>query len=119
MILPKTLSTCSRPFFETFFLPALHIPVPFSMIFVLFFEQDVTSDEFEICMSILGGTKLGVTITGHADLVALAIEQSEINTDIDQLLVDDELVERFIQCATHALPYFSVSFFYMIPLLPY
>lgn len=59
-------------------------------------------------MSILGRTKLGITITGHSELVNLAIEQSEINVDIDPLLVDDELVERYIQCATHALPYFSV-----------
>lgn len=60
-------------------------------------------------MSILGATKLGVTITGHSELVSLAIEQSEINVDVDPVTVDDELVERYIQCATHALPYFSVS----------
>lgn len=59
-------------------------------------------------MSILGRTKLGITITGHSELVALAVEQAEVNVDVDALLVDDELVERYIQCATHALPYFSV-----------
>lgn len=78
------------------------------MIFYLY--QDVTAEEFEVCMSILAATKLGVTITGHSELVALAIEQAEINVDVDPVLVEDELVERFIQCATHALPYFSVSF---------
>lgn len=60
-------------------------------------------------MTILGSTKLGVTITGHAELVALATEQSEINSEVDAVMVDDEWVERYIQCATHALPYFSVS----------
>lgn len=70
--------------------------------------QDVTSEEFEICMTILGSTKLGITITGHAELVALATEQSEINVEVDAVMVDDEWVERYIQCSTHALPYFSV-----------
>lgn len=68
--------------------------------------QDVTADEFHICMTILGSTRLGASVTGHGELVALAIEQAELDTSVD--LVDDEVVERFIQCANHALPYFSV-----------
>ncbi|KAH8263311.1 hypothetical protein KR044_007128 [Drosophila immigrans] len=67
--------------------------------------QDVTADEFHLCMTILGATKLGSTITGHAELVKLATEQAELNTDA--IAVDDEVVERFIQCATAAAPYFS------------
>ncbi|XP_005182803.1 apoptosis inhibitor 5 homolog [Musca domestica] len=69
--------------------------------------QDVTADEFQLCMTILGSTKLGTTITGHAELVNLAKEQAELNADIDAITVEDEIVERFIQCATHAMPYFS------------
>ncbi|KAH8409316.1 hypothetical protein KR222_000192 [Zaprionus bogoriensis] len=70
--------------------------------------QDVTADEFHLCMTILGATKLGSTITGHAELVKLATEQAELNTtDTDSIAVDDEIVERFIQCATAAAPYFS------------
>lgn len=69
--------------------------------------QDVTADEFHLCMNILGSTKLGTTITGHAELVNLAREQAELNADIDAITVEDEIVERFIQCATHAMPYFS------------
>ncbi|EDV30924.1 uncharacterized protein Dana_GF15101, isoform A [Drosophila ananassae] len=70
--------------------------------------QDVTADEFHHCMTILGATKLGSTITGHAELVKLATEQAELNnTDTDIIAVDDEVVERFIQCATAAAPYFS------------
>ncbi|KAH8246639.1 hypothetical protein KR038_012184 [Drosophila bunnanda] len=70
--------------------------------------QDVTADEFHLCMTILGATKLGSTITGHAELVKLATEQAELNnTDTDIIAVDDEVVERFIQCATAAAPYFS------------
>lgn len=59
-------------------------------------------------MQILGGTKLGTTVTGHAEMVSLAIEQAELNADIDAITLEDEVVERFIQCATQALPYFSV-----------
>ena len=60
-------------------------------------------------MTILGQTKLGSTITGHAELVKLATEQAELDAEIDAILIEDEIVERFMQCATHAMPYFSVS----------
>lgn len=69
--------------------------------------QDVTADEFHLCMNILGATKLGTSITGHAELVNLATEQAELGADIDAITIEDEIVERFIQCATHAMPYFS------------
>lgn len=60
-------------------------------------------------MTILGTTKLGASVTGHSELVALTIEQAELDAEIDPVTVEDEVVERFIQCANHALPYFSVS----------
>lgn len=69
--------------------------------------QDVTADEFHICMQILGSSKLGQSVTGHQELVALTQEQAELDADIDPA-IEDEVVERFIQCANHALPYFSV-----------
>lgn len=69
--------------------------------------QDVTADEFHYCMSILSATKLGSSLAGHTELVNLAMEQAELGADIDPLTIEDEIVERFIQCANHALPYFS------------
>ncbi|XP_055684855.1 apoptosis inhibitor 5 homolog [Lutzomyia longipalpis] len=69
--------------------------------------QDVTSDEFHTIMTILGSTKMGKTVTGHAELVNLAVEQAELGAEIDPVTLEDETIERFIQCATHALPYFS------------
>ncbi|XP_030383056.1 apoptosis inhibitor 5 homolog [Scaptodrosophila lebanonensis] len=70
--------------------------------------QDVTADEFHLCMTILGATKLGTTVTGHAELVKLATEQAELNSaEADSVVIDEETVERFIQCATAAAPYFS------------
>lgn len=73
--------------------------------------QDVTADEFHICMQILGSSKLGQSVTGHQELVALTQEQAELDADIDPA-IEDEVVERFIQCANHALPYFSVFTYY-------
>lgn len=58
-------------------------------------------------MTLLGSTKLGTTVSGHSELVGLAIEQLEMDGDA---VLEDEMVDRFVQCATHALPYFSVCF---------
>lgn len=69
--------------------------------------QDVTADEFHSCMVILSQTKLGKTVTGHQELVALCIEQANLNVEFDTE-ADDEVVECFIQCANEAVPYFSV-----------
>lgn len=73
-------------------------------------KQDVSADEFQICINILSTTKLGTTPKGHSELVQLIIDQAELNADVDAILIEDEVVERYIQCATTALPYFSVSF---------
>lgn len=70
---------------------------------------DVSADEFHLCMTILGATKLGKTITGHNEMVQIAQEQAELTAVVSTVTYDDEIVERFIQCATHALPYLSVS----------
>lgn len=68
---------------------------------------DVSADEFHLCMSILNQTKLSKTVTGHAELVAIAVEQADMEADFGTLASDDETVERFIQCASEAMPYFS------------
>lgn len=68
--------------------------------------QDVAADEFHLCMNILSSTKLGSTPTGHAELVNLTTEQAELGADIDPIAIEDEIVERFIQCASHAMPFF-------------
>ncbi|XP_053694086.1 apoptosis inhibitor 5 homolog isoform X2 [Sabethes cyaneus] len=69
--------------------------------------MDVSADEFHLCMSILNQTKLSKTVTGHAELVAIATEQADLEANLGSLTNDDETVERFIQCASEALPYFS------------
>ncbi|EDS43559.1 apoptosis inhibitor [Culex quinquefasciatus] len=68
---------------------------------------DVSADEFHLCMSILNQTKLSKTVTGHAELVAIAVEQADLEADLGALASDDETVERFIQCSSEAMPYFS------------
>lgn len=74
--------------------------------------QDVASDEFRLCMTILSHTKLGKTITGHAELVALCVEQADLNADLDTDAAEDEIVDIYIQCATEAIPYYSVRILY-------
>ncbi|XP_035778317.1 apoptosis inhibitor 5 homolog [Anopheles albimanus] len=69
--------------------------------------EDVTADEFHQCMAILGQTKLSKTLPGHVELVKIAAEQADLDNDPGVLASDDETVERFINCATEAMPYFS------------
>lgn len=71
----------------------------------------MSADEFQICMNILTGTKLSTTAKGQGELVALIIEQAELNSEEEPIIIEDEHVERYILCATHALPFFSVGFF--------
>lgn len=74
----------------------------------------MTADEFQICMEILAATKLGTTPKGQSELVALAAEQAELNAEEEPVIIEDEHVERFILCATHCLPYFSVSVLFFV-----
>lgn len=70
--------------------------------------QDVTADEFHMCMAILAKTKLATTVSGHQELVKIAIEQAELDVDLSgTLAAEDEVIERFIFCATEALPFLS------------
>uniref|UniRef100_U5EYE7 Putative apoptosis inhibitor 5/fibroblast growth factor 2-interacting factor 2 n=1 Tax=Corethrella appendiculata TaxID=1370023 RepID=U5EYE7_9DIPT len=69
--------------------------------------MDVTAEEFHLCMAILNQTRLSKTITGHSELVNIAIEQADLDADLGTLAAEDETVERFIQCASEAIPYFS------------
>lgn len=68
----------------------------------------MTADEFQICMNILKMTKLSATSKGQSELVTLIIDQAELNSEEDPIIIEDEHVERYILCATHALPFFSV-----------
>lgn len=65
-------------------------------------------------MNILSSTKLGTTPKGQSELVALAVEQAELNTEDEPVIIEDEHVERYILCANQALPYFSVRFSYYL-----
>ncbi|XP_067000689.1 apoptosis inhibitor 5 isoform X2 [Anabrus simplex] len=69
--------------------------------------QDVTADEFHYLMDILGWTRLGQTVSGQQELVDLVAEQADINQDFDPKDVENDNVDRLIQCVRQALPYFS------------
>jgi hypothetical protein len=72
------------------------------------FLQDVTADEFHNLMELLGWTRLGHTVSGQQELVDIVAEQAEINQNFDPKDVENDNVDRLIQCVRHALPYFSV-----------
>lgn len=70
--------------------------------------QDVSADEFHACLQILAKTKMAKTVTGHSELVQICIEQADLNVQLSgSLAAEDEVVERFIFCATEAIPYLS------------
>ncbi|KDR14692.1 Apoptosis inhibitor 5, partial [Zootermopsis nevadensis] len=69
--------------------------------------QDVTADEFHNIMELLGWTRLGHSVTGQQELVDIVAEQAEINQNFDPKDVENDNVDRLIQCVKHALPYFS------------
>lgn len=73
--------------------------------------QDVTANEFNVLMELLGTTRLGKTISGHQELVDLVAEQVELDQPFNPGADEEaELLDRLINCVRHALPYFSVSY---------
>lgn len=72
--------------------------------------QDVTANEFNSLMELLGTTRLGKTISGHQELVDLVAEQVELDQPFSPGVDEEtELLDRLINCVRYALPYFSVS----------
>ncbi|EEB10656.1 Apoptosis inhibitor, putative [Pediculus humanus corporis] len=70
--------------------------------------QDVTANEFNVLMELLGSTKLGKSISGHQELVDLVAEQVELDHPFSPGADEEsELLDRLINCVRHALPYFS------------
>ncbi|PSN40191.1 Apoptosis inhibitor 5 [Blattella germanica] len=69
--------------------------------------QDVTADEFHNLMELLGWTRLGHSVSGQQELVDIVAEQAEINQNFDPKDIENDNVDRLIQCVKHALPYFS------------
>ncbi|CAH0388790.1 unnamed protein product [Bemisia tabaci] len=68
--------------------------------------QDCTADEFVMLMELLGGTKLGKTVSGHKEIIDIISEQAEIG-DENFNPQDEEQVDKLVHSIRHALPYFS------------
>jgi len=61
-------------------------------------------------MEILGGTRLGLSVSGHEELVQLVTEQAEMEQPfLPGTGEETELLDRLVNCVRHGLPYFSVS----------
>ncbi|KAL0272798.1 UNVERIFIED_CONTAM: hypothetical protein PYX00_005636 [Menopon gallinae] len=70
--------------------------------------QDVTANEFNILMELLGSTRIGKTMSGHQEMVDLVAEQVELDHPFSPGADEEaELLDRLINCVRHALPYFS------------
>lgn len=62
-------------------------------------------------MELLGGTKLGKTVSGHKEIIDIISEQAEIG-DENFNPQDEEQVDKLVHSIRHALPYFSVTLFF-------
>ncbi len=95
---------------------------------------DVTKDEFVTFMTLLSGLKVSKSLTGQQLLLDIVKEQAELNNPFDVCLntilnyflnidfklfllkpSEVELVDKLLMCIRHAIPFFSVFIFYLIP----
>ncbi|KAJ9601059.1 hypothetical protein L9F63_000794 [Diploptera punctata] len=65
--------------------------------------QDVTADEFHHLMELLGWTRLAHTVSGQQELVDIVVEQAELNQSFDPKEIENDNVDRLIQCVRHAI----------------
>jgi len=74
---------------------------------VLSSDQSVTGDEFPRLMSLLQLTKLPSTVSGQLEMANMVISMAELDQTKEFDYTSVELTDRLLQCAQHALPYFS------------
>ena len=63
-------------------------------------------------MGILKQLKVAKTMKGYEQIVDLVAEQCDLTQPIDPS--DLENIHRLSTCLKHAIPYFSVSFFFLV-----
>jgi hypothetical protein len=95
---------------------------------------DVTKDEFVTFMTLLSGLKVSKSLTGQQLLLDIVKEQAELNNPFDVCLntilnyflnidfklfllkpSEVEFLDKLLMCIRHAIPFFSVFIFYLIP----
>lgn len=72
-------------------------------------EHGVTADEFPRLLAILEYTSLPKTVSGQLEIANMIMGMAELDKSVDFDYTSVELTDRLIQCAQHALPYFSTQ----------
>jgi len=72
-------------------------------------EQSVTGEEFPRLMALLQLTKLPSSVAGQLEMANMVMSMAELDTTKEFDYTSQELTDRLLQCAQHALPFFSTS----------
>ena len=72
-----------------------------------------SAEEFQNVMNLLVQTSLVSNEKGRQEFVELAIDQAELNHELDPLDKDNDTIDRIICCIRVALPYISVSILFV------
>jgi len=73
----------------------------------VFASGSVTAEEFPRLLSILQMTFLPKSSTGQMEIVNMITKMADLESEEEFDYTSTEALDRFIQCASHALPYFS------------
>jgi len=75
----------------------------------VFASATVTGDEFPRLMAILQMTYLPKSTVGQTEIATMVTTMADLDMAKDFDYSSPEAIDRLLQCATHALPYFSAS----------
>merc|ERR1719285_841099 len=75
----------------------------------VFASATVTGEEFPRLMAILNMTYLPKSTAGQTEMATMVTTMADLDMSKDFDYSSAEAMDRLLQCATHALPYFSAS----------
>merc|ERR1719507_2613822 len=75
----------------------------------VFASATVTGEEFPRLMAILNMTYLPKSTAGQTEMATMVTTMADLDMSKDFDYASAEAMDRLLQCATHALPYFSAS----------
>jgi len=75
----------------------------------VFASATVTGEEFPRLMAILNMTYLPKSTAGQTEMATMVTTMADLDMTKDFDYASAEAMDRLLQCATHALPYFSAS----------
>jgi len=72
-------------------------------------DVSVTGEEFPRLMALLNLTKLPTTVSGQLEMANMVMSMAELDQTQEFDYTSQELTDRLLQCAQHALPFFSAQ----------